>query len=267
MTMTTATTDPHLEDWELVELLDGGADLRVEHRRRTHLAACGSCAARFATVEVQAGRLSGLIGSIELPDDFRFPVPPAAPMRHRFGAAARPARRATSTPPWLRAAAAMAALAVGLAVAGPLRAWVGGWFAADRPAPAAVVAPSSDTPAVPRQQTRDVGATVSFAPAGPELRVEFARPQRAGTVQLRRAAGAEVRVEVIGAPGGTTGPEMPLVTDNGVRVLNGAASTASYRVSVPRSVERVRLRIGDGASRVIPADAVNAGRTVGLGGD
>ncbi|HEX2191386.1 MAG TPA: hypothetical protein VHG51_20915, partial [Longimicrobiaceae bacterium] len=122
-------------------------------------------------------------------------------------------------------------------------------------------APAAPPPALPPAPAPapPAGSGVRVAPRGDEFVPEPASRQAGGTLTLRADPAPEVAVESVG-PGGAP----LLVLPGGVRIRNDAASTASYRVALPPTVRRVRVRIG-GEERVYSHGMLGSGgKTVEL---
>lgn len=259
---------PHLSDGELVRLLDGECDPAERERAEAHTASCEPCAARLARLRQRTTRLAQMLERADFPvphapapADAGEEAPGVIPLRRRPGPAASPAGR-----PWLRVAAViLVALGIGVA-ASPARAWIAQWIAerlaADRagsgdPAPSAP--PAQAVPTAPPAAV----AQVQFTPAGSEFTLEVAHRQAAGAVLLERSAGPNATAEVVG---GTGGADL-LVLPAGLRIQNAPGSAAEYRVSVPAGIERVRLRVGGGRTRVVETAGLSAeGERIELAG-
>ncbi len=245
--MTDAPPAPeHLDDGALVRFLDGEAGGRsgVE----AHLAACPACTERLAVLR----RRSVNLGILLARGDFAVPAPPAAAAPVDELAARRAARRAPPRP-WLQAAAvAMLLVSAGL-FAAPVRGWVRGLVSASeqaavRPAPAPRPRAAEPAPA---------GTRIQFTPRGPELTVDVAHPQAGGALLLEAGPGTTASAEV-------RGPAELLVLPSGLRIANDPSSAAEYRVTVPASVRRVRVRVGGGAPTTVESDALAGGRRIEL---
>jgi hypothetical protein len=256
MTMTDTSTSPHLDDGELMTL-DGEPSGASSADARAHLASCARCADRLRVLRKLSSNVSSRIAEVELPNDFRYPALPAA-------AQVRPLRSSWTQRNWRRAAAVL--LVIGsFAAVSPLRAWTVGWIAkgvgaltgANRGGVSPTNPVTRDTAQV--APPIDSGATLWFAAEGPELAVEIARPQTTGTLTLSAGTRPMVGVEVVNGAG-----ETPLVRERGVRLINNAASTASYRLAIPAGVQRIRVRIGDQAWRTLTRADVDAGRAIEL---
>jgi len=266
-------TRPHLEDGELLCLLDGEAEAVARPYAEAHLEACADCRGRMERYRTRRARLASLLASA----DFSPPVPMVPPSTvlvsevdatagqaatTRPDARVIPLRPRPAPPvrrvdrPWLRAAAVVLLLAAAVAVATPARAWIARWVGRQwsqlghggPPAPPATAPPVPAPPAAPQ-----ASAQVRFVPAGTELRVEVAHAQRVGTLTLVPVAGTAALAEVLGAPG----VEL-LVVPSGLRIRNAAGDAAGYRIQVPEGVRRVRVRVGAGRESVIERTSIGA---------
>ncbi|HYR07935.1 MAG TPA: hypothetical protein VEQ60_09210 [Longimicrobium sp.] len=258
----------HLEDTDLLALVDGELAPMERDARLLHVARCDDCAQRLQTLRLRTSNLSRLLADVELPEDFVFPrLPEAAPVIPITSPASRRAGWTRSA--WARAAMIALVVIVPFATVAPLRAWVvdrlgaawsevRGIFGADDDAAAPTVAPVQTTPA-PAEEPAS-GATVFFTPSPGRFVLVVSESQAAGTLTLGRAEGGEGSAEVVG---GAT--ETPLVSESGIRILNAPGSTASYRVLLPPSVSSVRVRIGPAAPVEVAADDLARGRVIELG--
>lgn len=248
-------TRPHLDDGELLCLLDGEADGALRTDGEAHLAACGTCRERLDRYRTRRERLAHLL----VRADYPVPVAPSAdpkviPLRPR-AAAPRPAFGGR---PWLRAAAVVLLLATAAAMATPARAWIMEWVGRqwsrvaqeDRPA-----APRSAPVQAPPAQAQ-ASAQVRFVPAGSELRVDVANPQSTGALTLVPVSGQSASAEVVGAQA----VEM-LVVPSGLRIRNTPGASADYRVQVPDGVRRVRVRIGSGSEITVERAEIGSAGT------
>lgn len=251
----------HLDDSDLLALVDDEFTPMERDVRLAHVARCHDCAARLQTLRLRTANFSRLLTDVQLPDDFVFPRLPQPSTV--IPITSLPPRRTWMHSAWARAAVIALVVIVPFATVAPLRAWVmerwsdvremlGGTEAA--PAPAA----PAPRPAAPEPEPAS-GATVFFTPAPGQFVLDVSERQASGTLTLGRAEGSEGSAEVIG---GAT--ETPLVSESGIRILNTPGSTASYRVILPSSVARVRVRVAGGAPIEVTADELAGGRVVNL---
>jgi hypothetical protein len=253
--------DEHLDDGALVRLIDGEAADGERAGVEAHLAACPVCAARLGSLRRRSVNLGVLLAR----GDFAVPAAPSAPVDEL--AARREARRAAPPAPsrsWLRAAAVAALVIVGAGLfSSPVRAWFrdilggagSGAPVAARPAPAPAYDPNAASPSP--------GARVRFMPQGEEMTVEIAHPQAGSALVLERAPSSTSPAEVR-APVGALGDLLVLPT--GLRIANTAnsLSAAEYHVTVPSTVQRVRVRIGTAPSITVSTAELARGRRIEL---
>lgn len=241
----------HLDDGAIVRFLDGEAAADERSGVEAHLAACPVCADRLAALRRRSLNLGILLSR----GDFAVPPLPAAPVDEL--AARRTARRAPMRP-WLQAAAvAMLLVSAGL-FAAPVRGWVRGLLGgaapvAERP-PTPPPAPTAGAPLA--------GARIQFTPQGAELSVEVSHPQAGGALLLEAGTGTTASAEVRALAG--TAPAELLVLPSALRIANDPASVAEYRVTIPPSVRRVRVRIGSAAPTVVESAELAGGRRIEL---
>lgn len=249
-----SASDPDPTDDALLAFLDGEPN-GSEEQIAAHLAGCSVCAAnverlrrRNALVEAGLRELD-----LEMP-----PVPPYAAVQHRQRVAL-----------WttLRRTAGIAAALGGIALAvGPIRAAVVEWFSGDDRAPSAEaplqpVAPRSTrpSPAPPAQATEN--PEVRFTPEGVEFEIAFAAAQRAGTLEVAYHSVPYATLQTIG---GTAGDPF-LVLPQKIRVQSTDLSRASYRLTLPQQVKRLRVVIGGhGRAVVLPQESPGKRLTVPL---
>jgi hypothetical protein len=178
-------------------------------------------------------------------------------------AARREARRAApaASRAWLRAAA-VAALVIGAGLfSSPVRAWFRDFLGgAGSGAPAAVQPPTAPAP-VPVEGSPSTSARVHFTPQGEEMAVEIAHAQSGGALVLATAPSSTATAEVR-APIGALADLLVLPT--GLRIDNRAGSVAEYHVTVPATVQRVRVRVGAAPAITVPAAELARGRRIEL---
>ncbi len=258
-------TRPHLDDGELLSLLDGEADGALRTDGEAHLEACPVCRERMERYRTRRDRLAQIL----VRADFPVPASPSAettavpavdpkviPLRPRA-----PAQQPRfHQRPWLRAAAVVVLLAAAAAVATPARAWIMEWVSRqwnraaqnDQPVTPRPVPPPVQAPPAPPQAS----AQVRFVPTGSELRVDVANSQATGTLTLVPADGQAASAEVLGAQA----VEL-LVVPSGLRIRNTPDVAADYRVQVPDGVRRVRVRIGGGREITVERGEIGSGGT------
>lgn len=250
-----------LDEVLLMRYLHGELDVGADATVAAHVAECADCRARTDALERRLQRVGDALRAAD------FEMPPREDWRAvldtvRESARNRPATRDTSR---LRLAAGLllAVSAAALLASSPLRAWIadrldsiaGGPHPAQQAAPtAAATAPADAGPGT---------ATLVFQPDGAGVNITFDSAQEAGVLRVRFLEvddGAHMMV--------TGGAAEPIaVRRSGIRVSNATASTASYDISVPRTVQRVTVRVSAHDALVItrPAAADTAVTTIDLG--
>lgn len=241
----------HTDDGALVRLLDGACDGEERSLVTLHLETCGSCGARYQELDRRTRLVS---------ESLRV-----------WDTSVRPRRR--GIPRWLRAAAAIVIL---LGIAGgvrPVRAWIvdgarAVWTAVVGPPASQVVQQDASSTSVP-------AATVTFVPAGDTFVLELTSRQREGTLLLATSSRETAQAEISGG----AGREDLVVLPTGLRVVNDAASVASYAITLPRTMRAIRVVIdGEPALALEPGGAtsrweidltsvVDTARAVSKGGD
>lgn len=232
----------HLDDGDVVRLLDDAASPEEREAWRAHLAGCARCDYHIARESKRLDAVSAEIALLELPAGTRRPMlPPATEARPWWSEG------------WMRAAAALVVLVAVVATVEPLRAWVAdGWDALA----AAVLGEEDAAPAV---ASEPAPTSLWFEASAATFSVEVSARQAAGTLTLRRSDDRRGMLEIRGGAS-------PLLSERGVRIETSAGSTASYVVAVPSSVREVRVRVADGAERTVTREEIERGLTLELGG-
>jgi hypothetical protein len=250
--------EEHLTEGELVRALDGELDREEELRANAHMAACPACTQRLQRLNSRATQLSDLM----LQSDFDIPAaqPPASGAANVVDlSAARALRtRHVLATPAFRVAAAVALL-LGITLVTPARAWITDWVQ-DQWSRLVDVNPAPE-PASPAAQPEVIvaGARVQFVPDGSEFRVELQSAQDAGAIDVAYHDQAFATAETSG-----TAAEL-LVLPSGVRVMNERGSAATYRMRVPRTIERVVVISGGNTLARLDAAQLEPGQTLPLG--
>lgn len=260
-------------DADLIRYLDG--ELNADERARVDAAVAEDVvlADRLARLRARGERLRALLADGDPSEADTRAANPAAPtagqpranaqrghtvqsdatVRPIEGARATRTRRlALSRAPgghWLRAAAViLTLLGAGLFVP-PVRAWI-----VDR---LESLVPGEDTavevsPAIP---SVDETAPLAYrmAVTGSTLFLDVDAAQAAGELTVRVADVANASLEPLDADAGD--PVLVMPDEDRVRIQNGEASTASYRLTLPRQVVTLRIRIGGGLVRTFELDA------------
>jgi hypothetical protein len=238
----------HVTDGDLIRLLDDETT-PADAELGSHVAGCAQCSGRLARLRQRSQQVTAALRLADVPlaDPARLRPPLDQVSVARFRARRRPVRLWMR--PSLRAAAALLLLA-GAAAASPTgRAWIRDHVTRLRgsPVPPARVEPRPTEQNAPRS----VGAIVRFVPpSGSELTVRFDERPAAGSLEIARGDDVRAAAQVIAR----AGSETLLVLPGELRVRNSAASTADYRITLPRSVRRVRVYVGPGA---MPLSAID----------
>jgi hypothetical protein len=201
---------------------------------RVHMQACTACQARVSAIVNHAAIVRRSLSSITIP-----PLDADA-LRRRLAAT-----RATSVVPlWRRpvsVAAAALIVAAAAAAASPLRHWIIAHTRAPEPT---VVPPSASAPVESPKVLS--GSTVSFAAPGPEFTVRLDSLPTAGVLAIERTAANEISAQV--TSGASTGGDAMVVLPGELRLRNATSSRASYTLTLPRGVTRLRVVV---AGRVL----------------
>jgi anti-sigma factor RsiW len=213
----------HLENGDLIRLLDRECSSEEEERIKRHLRDCVACRQNAAELE----RLSHLFGLALQRGDVTGDT---------SAAETRPLRRRWPRKRMLQAAAILLIVA---AAASPARAWlVEGWLAlrslfTEAPAP---VQPERE----PSIGVAETTAVVTFAAVGSDFSLEVVSAQSRGTVVIASGSVPSASARVLGGDGS----EELVVLPGGLRILNVATSTASYEIVLPPVVRNIEVRIG-----------------------
>ncbi len=237
----------HLEDDDIVRIMDEEGTPDELRGAEAHLQACESCRQRASAMGASSAWFSASLPLLDPPplDDLT-----RARALERIRAAKAGAHAASRQGPRkdgryagagggrrrrLIAAGIGVLLLAGLTVE-PLRAWLldGLRELAGTPDRTSEVA-HLEPPAPGRS-----AVSVRFTAAGPLFRIDVAQPQDEGSLTLRRIAAGEASAEVVGGAGETL-----LIMPSGLRVGNEVGSTASYVVELPGDgVRTVEIRVG-----------------------
>ncbi len=222
MTQPMAGDGGHIEDGDLIRLLDRECLPEEEEQIRQHLRDCAECRRSAAELE----RLSHQFGLALRRGDVAgesSAVDAQAVARARF-----PRRM-------LQAAAILLIVAV---AASPARAWlVEGWLAlrslfTEAPAPGQ---PEGE----PSIGVVETTAVVTFPAVGSDFSLEVVSTQSRGTVVIAIDSVPSASARVLGGDGS----EELVVLPGGLRILNAAASTASYEILLPLVVRNIAVRV------------------------
>lgn len=219
----------HIEDGDIIRLLDGECGQAEERSIREHLRECAQCQSEADELE----RLSRGFGLLLQRADVT-PAQSEATTRRLEKPAARPVH----TPRWTRTrvlkAAAVVALVITAIGVSPARAWlVDGWQAIK-----SLFVEESAEPTQP-PETATAPAVVTFTPRGPAFTIDVSSAQISGTVSLAMDSGPSASARVLGGDGS----EELVVHRGGLHIVNAPTSSARYEIVVPRSVSTLELII------------------------
>ena len=255
--MSTTMPGPHLTDAEVIRSADEQLEPGEQERVTAHLATCDVCRAQRERAQHRKEKLSALL----LASDFDTPVMRAPAHTAAIDITAPRARRTPPlrwfpAQPWLRAAAGIVLLlGVALSIA-PVRAAIVSWVRAQlggrevvQPAAPPRTAP---TPAAP------LGPRIQFVHQGGTFRLEFAAPDPAGTLNVRRTQDARVSAEA-------SSPDLDLlVLTSGLRVTNATARSVTYNLELPATVTAIVVVVQGREVVRLSGSQVDAGVVLGV---
>jgi anti-sigma factor ChrR (cupin superfamily) len=250
----TKPTSRHPSMGVLLRRLDGELGDAAEAKLSRHLQRCDACRARAEELEEHARIASRYLQLLPAGEGRGGPRDDVVAAMRGAQARRRPSRVHRG---WAAAAAIVGLLAISMTV-DPLRAWVLTRLAA---VASPVEQPMAPIVALPTAVVGADGSVIAFEATGGVFDLQLERHQMVGEifVQVRNIGRATAQVT-------NSGDETMLVLPSGLRIENGSTSSASYRVTLPTSVDRLVLRVGDEAPRVleIPEDAGSWSATVPL---
>jgi hypothetical protein len=235
----------HLEDGDVIRLLDGECSEQEAQSFHTHLDRCDDCQRKMDELRHLSQQFSS---ALQVADE----APATGDSRPpEVVGTIRPAPRRWHWTRWrvTRAAAAIVILAAALS-ATPARAWlVDGWDTLR----SLLMRESTEQPEVAPApvESAEPSSVITFAPAGPEFMLQVIQVQAEGTLYLTVAPTVSASAGVIGGSGG----EEIVVLPNGFQIRNAATSTASYEVRLPNHLAALDVRIGDRAAQRIDLTA------------
>lgn len=210
----------HVDDAAIVRYLDGEGDAADRERLESHVATCVRCRAALEELRAASRRVSRWLPLADEPPETGPEVVPLL-------------SRQRSMPAFVRAAAVLALLIVGLSLAiGPVRARLADWLGLDR-APAT----TTEERAVPSIPDEAGGVRISFVPEGARFTLSFESSASSGTVTITPVDVARVTGEV------TRGEAELQTLPDGLVVRGASGEDVHYRLEVPRTLERVEVRV------------------------
>ena len=225
----------HLDDGDLIRLLDGECSPEEAEQIRAHIDNCPECKDNADTLTNASERFSSLLFELE-PSAPREVVQSSDASKASVRSRSHPFRFVS--PRVLRAAAVLAAMVLVFA-ATPARAWlVQGWEALR----ALVTADNSESSVeaeVLEIARPEVSSVIRFTPSGAAFRLEFLDRPAAGTLVLLFDSATTASAGIIGGDG----TEGMILLPDGLRVGNSASSLASYEVRLPLSLSVVEVLV------------------------
>lgn len=254
----------HLQDEDIVRLLDEEVSEGDQVAGRDHLLRCESCRRLADEIAATSRWLGANVSALD-------PTPPDELTRARTlegvrahrdaaarekpeiepkvasvgGTAAYPRSRGSRY--WL-AAAGIAVLVVASLTVEPVRAWIQDGLLNLGARPESIV--EVESPELPTPVPS--AASVRFTAEGPIFQIEVAATQVEGDLTVRIITEGEASAEIVGGSGETL-----VVLPFGLRVGNRESSTASYVVELPSDVVRgIEVRVGERMIASRPLDGV-----------
>ncbi len=204
----------HLNDGELIRLLDGECSAEEQARIAGHLAMCPACAQGQEVLHRLASAVTAaLVSGDELVRSVRTPR-----RTWRLGA--------------VRAAAVLLAVSVGVAAANvpPVRAWLSARWTGLRGLVRPRATPGTEAPR---------STTVRFVPTTRVFTIELVARQDRGVLTIDVSADTIASATVTS---GGRGEEL-VVLPEGLRIVNRPDDKSSYEVRLPGPVTQVTVRI------------------------
>lgn len=221
-------------DAGLVAFLDDAMDVEERLRIEAHLRTCAACDERVQRLRARSEAVTAWLQRHDT----------SPPPRSAYDL--RPRRRPASVRRWAAAASVILAVAV---AAGPARGWL----------LARLGLRSPDTPVTTMPATSLRDAT-SFRPTGPEINIVFTMEAGPRRLLITRSDESLVTVR---APS----PEAELLLRPGsVEIRDPSLGRRDFGVSLPASVERVRVRLAGASDTVITLPSGAVSKTVDLPG-
>jgi hypothetical protein len=231
--MITQSNDLHVADDVLVRIVDDEVSAHEHAYAHTHLETCSVCTERLSTISRRTHALSALL---QVADPGMPLMQPPSPSSAALPQTLRASRRRYAVPVWLKAAAVVLLIAGAAVMASPVRARVLDWIRdAFRP-------PASAPAVMPTDRASAGHASVEFLPVGNELNLEVVDAEAGGELRIGMNDG---RAVVARARNATSAVEL-VVLPAGLRIVNTAAR-ATYDISVPAQITRIRVQIGQDA--------------------
>lgn len=210
----------HVDDAAIVRYLDGELDAAGRELLETHLASCGRCRHALDELRAASRRISRWLPLADEPPESSAGVVPMRSSRPRLPAFVR--------------AAALLALVAGLSLAiGPVRARLADWIGLDGSPAVTTIEKRTGSAA----SVEERGLRISFVPVGDRFTLSFEPSASSGTLTLTPVEALRVAGKVVDGDA-----ELQTLPD-GLVVRNASGPDAAYRVEVPRSLDRVEVRV------------------------
>ena len=234
MTSSKVNHGSHIDEGDLIRLMDGECSQPEADQIREHIDDCPDCGTALSSLQKVSDLFSTSMKELDVEViPTRQPAPTVgkrlaiSEQRFRF-----------ASPRVLRIAAVLAALVL-VFTATPARAlFVRGWEALK----SLVISEPAES-ATPRDALAEpeptVGSVVRFTPRGSEFVLEFTDRPAGGALVLLFDSTASASASVVGDE---LGDEMILLP-SGLRIRNSRVSRASYEVRLPLSLSVVEVRV------------------------
>ncbi len=233
----------HIRAGQVVRYVDGELEADERSQIERHLDRCQSCRATIERTRQGAAELGRLLSA----SDFPIPALTRATGRSRLH------RRRSRLRPSVRT---LAAVLCGVVIAtmvsvGPVRAWV-----ADRwgDLKALVVREAASVTAVAELDAGNNRASLTFTPKSREFVLGIANRQIRGQLVVEFLEDTRASAEILDGSN-----EDLIVLPDGLRILNGPESTASYRLTIPARYSSIVLELGSEPGVTL---SVNSSETV-----
>jgi hypothetical protein len=227
---------PHIDDGDLIRLLDGECSHEEGAHLRAHIDACPECRDTADSLK----RASDMFSASMLELDIRAPAKPKreVSLGRQFTGEKRTFSILSSRV--LRMAAVLALMVLAF-TATPARAWLVQGWAALRSLVVSEVAelPETATAAATEDTPVEPSSILRFTPRGSEFRLEFTEYQAGGSLVLLIDSTESASAGVLGEQSG----EELILLPNGLRVRNTSSSMSSYEVLLPLSLSTVSVSV------------------------
>jgi hypothetical protein len=232
-------THGHLEDDQIVRLLDREASAREREVWEHHVAGCEPCRTEVETLRSQSAAITQWLARADFERSGHRPLPSArwgAPDQRPAGwRSALPARDAAA---WLKAAAVVLLVAAPLVAIPGTREWIAERLAGD-------VGPAPSTLEV-GDEWDGTATVVHFIPAPGTFTVAIAAGQEVGAITVGRSEPGQQAVLEVSDRSPEADPTRPetAVSAREVRIENDPSATASYTLLVPPEITAVIVVVG-----------------------